>query len=248
MKSIFKNNRGETLAETIIALMILAIGITFSGVLMANSLGNISSSKNRIVAVNIAREGLEIVRNIRDSNWLRFSGNRRDCWNHLPGPSSEVAPDTCDGSTLIVPDDYIVYKDENQRWRLWAHGNADGFNNADLYAMDIDLEQDTNGDQNFSNDPDLYNHQIAPASLRPLGGGEDPLGFLNATRTPFRRVITLDYLANDGTVLGAGGSLTEAFNRMVVRTQVIWIEGNREFSVELTTYLTDYLGRDNLSS
>lgn len=244
------NHRAETLAETIIALTILSVGITFSGLLMSNSLGNIVSSKDRIVAVNIAREGLETARNIRDSNWLRFSGSRRECWNHFPGRSSETSPDSCaeDGSDWILPGDYIIYKDENQRWRLRSHETGGGFDNADLYLMDISMEEDTDRDQNFSNDHDLYNHQIVPADLRPLGEGEDPLGFLNASRIPFKRVITVDYLENDNTPLGAAGALTDEFNRMVVRSRVTWTAGGRNFSVELSTHLTDYLGRDNLSS
>ncbi len=79
------NRRGETIAETLIALSVLAIGITMAGTALATSLKNVSSSKNREVAVSLAREGLEAVRNIRDTNWLKYSSRRRDCWNALPG-------------------------------------------------------------------------------------------------------------------------------------------------------------------
>ena len=64
-----KNHRkGETILETLIAMGILLIGITMASTIMSSSIRNINSSKNRVVAVNLAKEGLEAIRNIRDTN------------------------------------------------------------------------------------------------------------------------------------------------------------------------------------
>ena len=234
------HNKGETLAETVIALMILSIGITFSGTILATSLKNVSSSKNRVIAVNIAREGLEAVRNIRDTNWLKFSGNRRDCWHHLPGP----LPDSCDGSTPIPTGEFIVYKDKNQRWRLRVREQVREFDSSRLFLMDMDPNFDTDGDRNAVNDRDIYNHELT-ADRSPLGGGEDPLGYERAEQSLFSRVIMIDYLNNENlTPAEMGGD----FNRMAVTSVVTWIVGGQSFSAELKTRLTDYLGRDNLDS
>ncbi|HDL90556.1 MAG TPA: hypothetical protein ENG14_06605, partial [Thermodesulforhabdus norvegica] len=98
------NIKGETLAETIIALSILAMGITMAGTVIMNSMRNLANAKNRVIAVNIAREGVEAVRGIRDTNWLLYSDKRRQCWNNDP----KVFP--CDGTSPIPPGTYIVYK------------------------------------------------------------------------------------------------------------------------------------------
>ncbi len=71
-------NKGFTLLEVIIAIFILAIGIlgSFSAIQRATSL--ISHSSSELKAAYLAQEGIEIVRNIRDSNWLEAR------WNDVP--------------------------------------------------------------------------------------------------------------------------------------------------------------------
>jgi len=105
------NIRGEALLETVIAFITLAIGVTIAGMIMGSSLRNMQNAKNRVMAVNLAREGIEAVRNVRDTNWLKFHSKRRACWNNMPS----VDPDeNCVGSTPIWPGiwpgRYIVYK------------------------------------------------------------------------------------------------------------------------------------------
>lgn len=249
MRQPLHNIRGETLAETIIALMILAIGITFSGTIMAASLKNMTSSKTRVVAVNLAREGIEAMRSVRDTNWLKFSGQRRGCWNHIPQGDS----DTCDGTALfITPGDYIVYKDESHRWRL-APATAD---NRLLFTMDIDAATDTDGidndpltdetgngnktDDGLVDDADIYNHRLNVPNTA-ISNNDDPLGFQRSKSTPFTRVIRVEYLDDSGTI-----DPDTANNRMEVTSTVTW-STDRDFTVELKTHLTDYLGRENLN-
>lgn len=244
--NFFHNTRGETIAETILALMILAIGITFSGTIMGTSLKNMTSSKARVLAVNVAREGIEAARSIRDTNWLKFSGQRRLCWNHLPAGD----PDACDGGALIAAGDYIVYKDAGHRWRLalMTDGTGGGFDNRPLYLMDIDDAYDTDGSCDGGappacnqDDEDLYNHQIA-ADYSAVDADDEPIGNAYAASTPFKRVIRIDYMA-DGS--DAPATLDPARNRMRVTSTVTW-SADRDFEVRLTTHLTDYLGRDSL--
>ena len=213
---------------------------------MANSLGNITVSKNRVVAVNIAREGLEAMRNLRDTNWLRYSGNRRECWNHMPGA---FLLDSCEDDTdSIQPGNYILYKDETQQWRLRLHEVAAPFDSSQLYLMDIDAAQDTNGDNDPDNDEDIYNHRLT-SDNSPLAEGENPLGYENSKITLFKRRMTIDYLTNAGDSIVAGGiPLDSTHNRMVVTSRITWPVGDRELEVELRTHLTDYLGREDLDN
>jgi hypothetical protein len=232
--NLFKNIKGETIAETIIALSVLAIGITLSSVLMGNSLRNMNSSKSRVVAVNIAREGIEAMRNIRDTNWLKFSSQRRGCWNHMPVPN----PDVCDGDPLnsIQPGNYIVYKDMDFRWRL-APAIVALKDLSDVYLVDIDTNKDTSGDSLKDNDEDMYNH----ISTTGNPANEDAIGRDNAVDTGFKRTINISYLTNNG------GTGTTTDNRMVVSSTVTWVRGDANHTTQLTTHLSDYLGRDNLT-
>jgi len=68
--SINKNKSGQGLLETIIALGIIVGGVVG---MMSLTISNQTSSEDaeeRLIAVNLAREGVEVVRNIRDTNWL----------------------------------------------------------------------------------------------------------------------------------------------------------------------------------
>ncbi|KKQ96574.1 MAG: hypothetical protein A3F95_02545 [Candidatus Nealsonbacteria bacterium RIFCSPLOWO2_12_FULL_39_31] len=63
-------NNGFTIIETIIAVLIVLTGVAGAYGIITNltSFGTISPS--RLTAVYLAKEGVEIVRNIRDTNWL----------------------------------------------------------------------------------------------------------------------------------------------------------------------------------
>lgn len=64
--NFIKNNYGVTLIETIVALSILTTGIISALALITNSISYSQSSEQSIVVVNLAREGLEIVRSVRE--------------------------------------------------------------------------------------------------------------------------------------------------------------------------------------
>ncbi len=266
------NIRGETLAETIVALSILAIGITMASTVIMNSMRNLSNAKNRVVAVNIAREGVEAVRGIRDTNWLLYSDKRRQCWNH--DPSIVV----CDPPSPIPPGTYIVYKHIDKSWRLQlADANLlleldpdldDDFdvdNDLDLVPLslvDIDVTINSDGLNGNDDDLDMYNH------MNVADGVDDPFG-TEVKSTSYSRYIVIEYLENqpDITSFPSKKDLPEdsintldewddveivgnlyTLNRMRVTSVVTWTNRGLPYSVDLKTVLTDHLGREDLGS
>ena len=63
--------KGFTLIETIVAVGIIVIGLVSALTLITTSLFYVSNIGDRLIAANLAAEGLEVVRNIRDNNWLQ---------------------------------------------------------------------------------------------------------------------------------------------------------------------------------
>ena len=61
---------GFTLLEIIVALFIVTIGMGGVFVVIQRSFIIMSVSESRLIAANLAQEGIEIIRNIRDTNWL----------------------------------------------------------------------------------------------------------------------------------------------------------------------------------
>lgn len=62
---------GQTLIETLVAAFVLVMGITAALGLAIYSLGATSSIRQETIALGLAREGIEVVKNIRDTNWMK---------------------------------------------------------------------------------------------------------------------------------------------------------------------------------
>lgn len=69
MKQATYNKRGFSLAEVIVAIFIITVGIIGVVSLMNSTISGVRVAKSQIIAANLAQEGLEIIRNIRDTNW-----------------------------------------------------------------------------------------------------------------------------------------------------------------------------------
>ncbi len=65
-----REQTGQTLLETIIAVFILVTALTAGVGLGIYAFSNSAVSQSEITASNLAREGVEAVRLMRDSNWL----------------------------------------------------------------------------------------------------------------------------------------------------------------------------------
>ncbi len=75
---IYNNQSGFTLVELIIALSVFTVGIMAA---FSLSLANTNAAQENyfdILGANLAREGIELTRNIRDNNWLKIEANE-DC-------------------------------------------------------------------------------------------------------------------------------------------------------------------------
>lgn len=100
-------NQGFTLLEAIVAIAILLVAVTSASGLVLSSLQNLHVTKNRVIAAYLAQEGIEVVRAIRDENWI----NGRDYDVELT-PSLTPYCVRYDSTVLISgPCDYNIYQD-----------------------------------------------------------------------------------------------------------------------------------------
>lgn len=67
--------RGQTLLEMVIAIAVITISTLATTTLIVVTITTGRVSQARIQGANLAREGAEIVRDIRDSNWLKADKN-----------------------------------------------------------------------------------------------------------------------------------------------------------------------------
>lgn len=95
--------KGFTLIETVVAIFLLTVGVVGSFTLMQKVTSFASISSSQFVASYLAQEGIEIIRNIRDTNYLE-----RQAWDNGIGAAasfhldyrSQVFPDETCGNYL----------------------------------------------------------------------------------------------------------------------------------------------------
>ncbi len=70
MKIQFPNNSGISILEVVVAVMIISFGMVGVLSLVIQNVEAQYINKNVLMASGLAQEGLELVRNTRDFNWL----------------------------------------------------------------------------------------------------------------------------------------------------------------------------------
>lgn len=111
--------KGQSLVELIVAIAVIEIGIFSVWSLFLVNFNAEREAESRIVGVNLAREGVEVIKNIRDSNWLKNANNLLVDqaaggiwpWDHNLQAGEyavnydSIAPDESDFSQLYINDD-----------------------------------------------------------------------------------------------------------------------------------------------
>jgi prepilin-type N-terminal cleavage/methylation domain-containing protein len=76
-----RSKKGFTLVEVLVAILLLFIVISASTALVTKALSSTQSTKSKFIASYLAQEGLELVRNIRDSNWVESQTDPAIPWD-----------------------------------------------------------------------------------------------------------------------------------------------------------------------
>lgn len=75
-------SRAFTLVEALVALSILTVGIISGFILVTKALYNVTIIQDRLTASFLAQEGIELVRQIRDSNYKKILNNKSANWDN----------------------------------------------------------------------------------------------------------------------------------------------------------------------
>jgi len=102
-RSEFNVQKGFTLLEVLAAIFLITIGVVGTFTLVQKTITFTQVSSSRLTAAYLAQEGIEIVRNIRDSNFLKIhQGVGGVSWNDgLTGCSGDCEADYND--LALVP-------------------------------------------------------------------------------------------------------------------------------------------------
>lgn len=163
-----------SIIEAMVALSIVMIWITWLYTIYDRSQKLETATENRLKAISIAREWIEVLQNIRDTNWILFWADTRNCWNSLNYDINCLWDTTT--TYKIWPWNYLIYKDADNRWKLisgslwfdytdtalrneyrikldshWLYTQSwwTNFNPVFTRVIQISYPEDTNSDSNF---------------------------------------------------------------------------------------------------
>ncbi len=135
------DNRGATMIELMAMLAILGLGISAMFAVVTSGIYFAKDTEDTIKAINLAREGIEWVTNIRNTNWLRFSSDRTNCWK------SSWYDGTCIWSSTLWDKvsswSHVIYG-TNGLWYLSGTVSLDATSNWSSYSSTYAVSQDAN--------------------------------------------------------------------------------------------------------
>lgn len=102
------------MVELMAVLAIMGLGIAAMLNTIGSSIDLATTTENNIKGIGIAREWLEALINIRDTNWLRFSSDKLNCWKSMNYNGSCIGNST---PPSITDGRYTVYM-RNGVWYL----------------------------------------------------------------------------------------------------------------------------------
>lgn len=114
---MIKSKNATSIVEAMVVMLIVVTATVGIYQVYLNSFKLQISTANRITGIQIAREWIEAMHNIRDTNAMLFSSDLANCWNTLNYSWS------CIGNSWTTSDiwhatSYITYKDTDNRWKL----------------------------------------------------------------------------------------------------------------------------------
>lgn len=229
-----KNKSWVSIVESILLMVIITIWVVGMYTLYTNSVKVVTSTQNRIKATSIAREWIEIVNNIRDTNWMLFWANNPSCWNAKDYDSKCITNNwakynpTSMNSIHITPGSYITIPEidgsnPTYRWLL----NNDSFDGHNQPTANLTYSNPEYRDYyEVWTDGWLYIQWWTWAKLMPI----------------YTREIQIQYIDEDWNIISPSNDGDNP-DRMKVTSIVRWFDSaskNPNHEVKLTQNLTNW--------
>lgn len=103
----FSRTRWFTLWEILVVVVVISIGLLSIVSLLTYSLNFVQKSRQRVIAINLAREWIEAVYQIRDTNRQRRAGRKDQCWLKI-NPLVDENAVWCRDDTRMLSGSYLL--------------------------------------------------------------------------------------------------------------------------------------------
>ncbi|MCP4522662.1 MAG: hypothetical protein GY828_00420 [Candidatus Gracilibacteria bacterium] len=209
-----KNIQATSIVEAMVVLLIVTLAVTGAYNVFSRTIKLTDSNEYKLVAISMAKEGIEAFTNIRDTNWKVLPGDYTNCWNTLNYDISCFNATPPKTSTDIGHDSsYTIYRNStNYRWYLQNFFPTGGYSNS-TYRENFRVWYDNDG---------FFTQTGTIIQMKPV----------------FTREIKVSYI-EDGLVSGFTDSNEQ---KMKVTSLVQWTDpsSTKVKKVELETILTNW--------
>ncbi len=229
---------GFTLPEVLVGIAVITLVIVSATQLMAALIRSNTENVNTLVAYGLAQEGLEGVRNIRDSNWLlgadyqgRLGRAKTPIWQAIfPDLSSKAQFYTLDTNVLDTSANISTVLGVSDvasvtPWKLENITVAEAGDDREVYGKKTTTALYKKQDDTLEGAEIHYTHQLTDAV------------------SPFHRFIRIEPLSydNEGISLSNGVNPADTIpSKYRVTSVVTWDEKGRQKEVRLETELTNW--------
>lgn len=100
---------GFTIREILIIIVIVSVGLLSVVVVLTNGMTYVQKTREKVIALNLAREWMEAVYQIRDTNRTRWAGVKDQCWLKL-NPLVDEWGDNCGNDLWISSGSYVLQR------------------------------------------------------------------------------------------------------------------------------------------
>ncbi len=217
-----KNLSGTSIVESLVVMLIIVTGITGMYSIFTQSQKLSNTTENRIEAIQIAREWIEAFTNIRNTNWILYAADYKNCWNTFNYNSACIGNNTFT-TDMIHSWSYTITQDPTtSRWLLglqtsWDHTDSWYRNRFEVFK-----------------DWDWLYTQSSWTSFKPL----------------FTREIIIQYLEDNidsAPDWKSSVSIDSNDEKIKVISRVQWVDSSKDtpYTVELDTILTNWKNKAN---
>lgn len=105
--SLFRSTQWLTLIEVMVVIVVVTAGIVWAFGVLSSGQKLAATTTDRVQAINFAREGVEAVKNIRDTNYAQYPANPSDCWIVKDYDCGWVKYET--GSYVLARKDFLIW-------------------------------------------------------------------------------------------------------------------------------------------
>lgn len=128
----FSSKKSFTIVEVLIIIWVLSVGLLSILSVLRRGFSYVQESRQKIIALDLAREGIEAVYQIRNTNRKRWSAQKEQCWLKAD-PLVDTSPVGCDSDDWMQSGSYILDTSfvGNQRYFLLTGWTKTGINLSD---------------------------------------------------------------------------------------------------------------------